>query len=188
MPEQLAFDVDPAEERQQEAVIKRLPPHRMQELEDAGLKRGAVRVWRDQKRIFATGDIAHCPEEDIWHNIRALEVSVRARPEICALWKSFEADITEYGKPIRKLPGSFFKHHSGPVWQLHDDGTIEEVRCSHKKWAQMRKQLWECMECHERLSTDAFSIRYDDVTEAYEKHEGPGEYADYTLTRTVHDG
>ena len=184
MPEQLEFPVDPPVPDERRGVERKLPESRMVELEEAGLRMGAARVWKDRGKVYATGDITHCPEEDILHNVAALLSRLDDNPKLRATWKGFEAGVIDYTCSPSALPKSFFMLHGNPLWLLTEDGR-EEIHCEHEKWAKMRQEYWECMECHERLSTGAWEIRYYDYAEAYEKRALGGQYMDYTLTRTI---
>ncbi|MBT3325497.1 MAG: hypothetical protein HN396_04515 [Gemmatimonadales bacterium] len=170
-------------------IERQIPPERQAELDAAGLRLGSVRVWRDRKQVFAIGDVSHCPEEDILHNLSQLLARMDDNPKLRAIWKAYQAHVVEYTCPLSQITHAMFVRHGNPLWRITEDGR-EEIHCKHGKWAQLRQEFWECTECHERLSTGAWEIRYYDYAEAYEKRALGDQYMDYTLTRTIagHDG
>lgn len=62
-------------------------------LAQAGLKPGAVTVYADDGQFFATGDFAHCPEDEIRHNIAVLvkQLARQHRTGSAALHKDYDA-------------------------------------------------------------------------------------------------
>jgi hypothetical protein len=187
MSEQLTFDVDPPSPPSDNQPLGVLPQERLTRLSRAGLRPGSTRVWRDREGVYATGDIAHCGHDDIHHNVCVLASLLRANRKLRAIWKGYEGSMTNYTCPLSQVPRLFFTHYGNPVWEIDPNfgHILREVECECRVWEQVQSNEWECRTCHERLSTERFDLRYNDVVEAFERRGMGARNMDYTLTRTV---
>ena len=68
------------------------------------LRYGATRVWIVRGVLFGSGDDAHCPVEDIRHNlIRLAEMLSRCDTKSATLSKAYDSDTYIHGRIDRSL-------------------------------------------------------------------------------------
>ncbi len=111
------------------SVMARMDALRQEKLAVLDLRFGAVHVVRHEGKLYAWGDLGHCPQEDIAHNMKRLVALMRER-RWPGIWKDAyegvgQADAKEAG--FRKFMREAFSIYRETVWLLDEQGDPVDV-------------------------------------------------------------
>ena len=85
--------------------------------DQSDLRLGSVQLYRINDRIYAHGDFAHCPKEDILHNFRVLRQVLLER-SLVALGKNYDHhDLHPRRKPITPEEWETIQRHVAEIYK-----------------------------------------------------------------------
>lgn len=101
------------------------PGYREQRLAELDLKYGATHVYRIGRLLYAHGDFAHSPAEDIEYNMRRLVTMLKQHPGANQLSKDFDCGLYfESSRLNLEKITETARQYRATVYALNSDGEI----------------------------------------------------------------